>query len=156
MTTYSTLDCNSSVITYMREGVCSQSAVATANTFTESRCVKQPASKCDEKATVLSKYSDNIAIILYDVIITGDLKFHVDNKSDPKVRRLCGILDLHGLTQHVNHITRKGGQTLDFVISRESRAILVGSPSIVGASLSSNKGKSFGDHLAVKFVINKS
>ena len=65
-----------------------------------------------------SKYLDNIAIIPYDVIITGDLNFHVDIKSDVEARRFCSILNSHGLTQHVNSATHKGGHTLDLVISR--------------------------------------
>ena len=40
------------------------------------------------------------------------------------------------------------------VISRESSPILVGTPSVFDPCLGSNKGKSFGDHLVVKFIIN--
>ena len=48
-----------------------------------------------------------MAIITYDVIITGDLNFNVDNKSDVESRRFCNIFDFHGLTQHVNSTTHK-------------------------------------------------
>ena len=57
-------------------------------------------------------------------------------------------------TKHVNIATHKGGHTLDFVISRESSPIIVVSPSVFDPCLSNNKGKTFGDHLAVEFIIN--
>ena len=58
------------------------------------------------------------------------------------------------MTQHVNSTTHKGGHTLDLVISRESSPIIIGTRSVFDSCLSSNKGKSFGDHLAVQFIIN--
>jgi len=45
--------------------------------------------------------------------------------------------------QHVNSAT-----------SRESSSIIVGTPSVFDPCLSSNKGKSFSDNLAVQFIIN--
>ena len=41
-----------------------------------------------------SKYLDSIAIIPYDVIMTGDLNVHVEIKSNVEARRFCSILDL--------------------------------------------------------------
>jgi len=95
-----------------------------------------------------------IAIIPYDVIITGDLNIHVDVKSNGEARTFFSILDSHGLTQHINSATHKGGHRLDLVISRESSPILVGTPTVFDPCLSSNKGKSFGYHLAVQFPIS--
>jgi len=46
-----------------------------------------------------SKYLDNIAIIPYDVILTGDLNFHVYIKYNVKARPFFSILDSHGLTR---------------------------------------------------------
>ena len=34
----------------------------------------------------------------YDVMITGDLNFHVDIKSVVEARRFCSLLDSHRLT----------------------------------------------------------
>ena len=90
------------------------------------------------------KYLDNITIIPCYVIITGDLNFHVDIKSNVEARTFFSILDSHGLTQHVNSATHKGGHTLYLVISRESSPIIVGTRSVFDLCLSSNKGKSFG------------
>jgi len=49
-----------------------------------------------------------MAVIAYDIIITGDLNFHVDIKSDVQAHRFYSILNSHGLTQHVNGATHKG------------------------------------------------
>jgi len=40
------------------------------------------------------------------------------------------------------------------IISRESSSIIVGVLTLCGPCFSSNKGKSFGDHMAVQFVVN--
>jgi len=72
----------------------------------------------------------NIAIIPYDVIITGDLDFHVYNKSDVETPRFCSILDTQGLTQHVNGASQKGSLTLALVISEESSSIIIGTLSV--------------------------
>ena len=78
----------------------------------------------------------------------------MNNKSDVEADRLCSILYSHGLTQHINGATHKGGHTLDLVISRELSSIIVGFPYGCDPCLSSNKGKSLGDHLAAQFFIN--
>jgi len=88
------------------------------------------------------------------VIITGDLNLHVDIKFNVEVRTFFSILDSHGFTHHVNSATHKEGHTLDLVISRESSSIIARTPSVFDPCLSSNKGKSFDDHLAVQFIIN--
>ena len=59
-----------------------------------------------------SKYLDNIAIIPYDVIITGDLNFHVDIRYYVEACTFFSMLDSYGLTQHVNRVTHKGGHTI--------------------------------------------
>ena len=54
-----------------------------------------------------SIYLDNIAIMPYHIIITGDLNFHMDIKFNCEARRFCIVLDAHGLTQHFNSVTHK-------------------------------------------------
>ena len=78
------------------------------------------------------KYLDKMTIIPYDVIITRYLNFHMNNKYNVE-----NILSTVQLTN---------------VISRESSPFIV--PSIFDPCVSINKGKSFGDHLAVEFIIN--
>ena len=77
-----------------------------------------------------------------------NIKFNVDS------HRFCNILDSCRLTRRVNSTTGKGGHTVDLVISRESSPSIVGAPPVCDPCLSVNRSKSFGEHLAVQFVIN--
>jgi len=53
------------------------------------------------------------------------------------------------MTQHMNGDIRKGTQTLNLLISRESSSSIVYIPSVYDPCLSSNKDQSFGDQLTV-------
>jgi len=64
------------------------------------------------------------------------------------------ILDPHELTEQMNRATYKGDHTPDLVISRDWSSIIVGIPSVCDFCVSGNKGKLFGDHLIVQFIIN--
>ena len=73
-----------------------------------------------------SLYLDRV--ITNDVIITGDLNFHLDNVNDADAVRFNGTLEAHGLVQHVVGPTHKKGHTLDFVITRDIFSLLIGMP----------------------------
>ena len=75
-------------------------------------------------------------------------------KSNIEARTFFSILDSHVFIQDGNSATHKGGHTLDLAVSRESNPIIVGIPSAFDSCLSSNKGKSFSDHLAIHFITN--
>ena len=51
-------------------------------------------------------------------------------------------------------VPHKGGRILDLDISRHSSTIVIRTPSVFDPYFSNNKGKSFGDHLAVRLIIN--
>jgi len=85
--------------------------------------------------------------------MTVDFNLYVDIKPDVEDRRICSTMDSHGMAQYVNGTSRKQRHILDLVC-RESRSIIVEAPSECGPCLSNNKGKSFGDHLAVQIIIN--
>ena len=61
---------------------------------------------------------NHVAIIPYEVIITGDLNFHVNIKSNVEACTCFSILYSHRLTPPVNIATHKGGNTLGLAISR--------------------------------------
>ena len=75
-----------------------------------------------------SLYLDRLAVITNDVIITGDLNFHLDNANDADAVRFNGTLEAHGLVQHVVGPTHKKGHTLDVVITRDISSLLIGMP----------------------------
>lgn len=100
------------------------------------------------------RYSDNLVTTTRQLIITGDLNFHLDDVNDRESRRFINILNSHGLFQHVVGATHKKGHTLDVVITMESSSILLATPSVLDPCLCDSKGKPSGDHLAVHFSIN--
>lgn len=66
-----------------------------------------------------------------EVIITGDLNFHLDDPSDHNARKFLDILDEQGFVQHVVGATHIRGYTLDFFITRDNSSILPDKPSIL-------------------------
>ena len=101
-----------------------------------------------------SLYLDRLAVITNDVIITGDLNFHLDNVNDADAVRFNGTLEAHALVQHVVGPTHKKGHTLDVVITRDISSLLIGMPTVSEPCLGDTKGNPSGDHLAVCFRIN--
>ena len=101
-----------------------------------------------------SLYLDRLAVITNDVIITGDLNFHLDNVNDEDAVRFNDTLEAHGLVQHVVGPTDKKGHTLDIVITRDISSLLIGMPTVSEPCLGDTKGNPSGDHLAVCFIIN--
>ena len=99
-------------------------------------------------------YLGRLAVITNDVIITGDLNFHLDNVNDADAVRFNGTLDAHGLVQHVVGPTHKKGHTLDVVITRDISSLLIGMPTVSEPCLGYTKGNPSGDHMAVCFRIN--
>ena len=77
-----------------------------------------------------SLYLDRLAVITNDVIITGDLNFHLDNVNDADAVRFNSTLEAHGLVQHVVGPTHKNGHTLDVVITRDISSLLIGTPTV--------------------------
>ena len=62
---------------------------------------------------------DRHAVTTNDVIITGDLNFHLDNVNDADAVRFNGTLEALGLVQHLVGPTHKKGHSLDVLITRE-------------------------------------
>jgi hypothetical protein len=55
----------------------------------------------------------------YELLITGDLNFHLDNVNLSDTRKFDETLSDHGLVQHVQGATHNKGHTLDVVITRD-------------------------------------
>ena len=89
-----------------------------------------------------------------EIIITGDLNFHLDNKSDCDGRKFIEMLNDRGLVQHVIGATHVSGHTLDVIISRDNSPILIGTPSIEDSHICDDKGVVSLDHLAVLWRLN--
>ena len=52
-----------------------------------------------------TSYLDELAVAPQQLIITGDLNFHLDKPDSSKVHQFSGLLESHGLVQHVRAAT---------------------------------------------------
>ena len=93
----------------------------------------------------------NYATIPNDIVIVGDMNFHLDIVDDRDAQRFIGILDLYGLQQHVCEPTHVHGHTLDVVITRNTSTI-VSDVGVTDLGLIDHLGKMSRDHFAVKFT----
>jgi len=55
-----------------------------------------------------------------NIIITGDLNFHLDIPTQPATIKFTRILQSCGMVQHVREPTHVLGHTLDVVITRDT------------------------------------
>ena len=52
-----------------------------------------------------------------DLLMVGDLNFHLDKKTDNTTHKFTDILGSLGIEQHVNKPTHMSGHTLDVIMS---------------------------------------
>ncbi|CAC5400145.1 unnamed protein product [Mytilus coruscus] len=96
-----------------------------------------------------SEFLDRLVVIPNELLITGDLNFHLDNVNASDTRKFNETLRDHGLVQHVQGPTHNKGHTLDVVITRDNSIIVQTSPSIKDPCLFDQNGNPSGDHLAL-------
>ena len=89
-----------------------------------------------------------------ELLITGDLNFHLDKSTDPSSQKFMTILHEQGLTQHVNEPTHAHGHILDVVVTRDNSSILQSSQSIDENYLSDSKGISSVDHKGISTILH--
>ena len=65
-------------------------------------------------------FLSEIIVKYNEILIVGDMNFHLDNKHDLDTKHFISCLQSFGLRQHVNTATHKHGHTLDVVITRDS------------------------------------
>ncbi|CAG2255723.1 unnamed protein product [Mytilus edulis] len=96
-----------------------------------------------------SEFLDRLVVIPNELLITGDLNFHLDNVNASDTRKFNETLLDHRLVQHVQGPTHNKGHTLDVVITRDNSIIVQTSPSIKDPCLFDQNGNLSGDHLAL-------
>jgi len=96
-----------------------------------------------------ASYLDELAVAPQQLIITGDLNFHRDKPDSPDVHQFSGLLESHGLVQHVRAATHIQCYTLDVVITQEDSSILRDTPLVMNPSLVNTRGNSSVDHMAI-------
>ena len=101
-----------------------------------------------------SAYLDRCMLDPHEIIITGDLNFHLDTEKAPDVRHFSETLADHGMVQLVSDATHNKGHILDVVIVRMNSAIIYAPPSVYDPCLCDNNGKPSGDHYVITFTIS--
>ena len=101
-----------------------------------------------------SAFLDDRMLDMHDVIITGDLNFHLDIPIQLDVRRFSATLCDRGMKQLVNKATHSKGHILDVVIVRDNTFIVPALPNVYDPCLCDTHGNSSGDHLAICFGVN--
>jgi hypothetical protein len=71
-----------------------------------------------------SEFLDRLVVIPDELLITGDLNFHLDNVNLIETRKFNETLSEHGLVQHVQGAAHNKGHTLDVVITRDNITIM--------------------------------
>ena len=104
----------------------------------------------DEWASYLERFTE----IQQNILITGDLNFHLDDEKDADSKKFISLLEGHGLSQHVQGATHKKGHTLDLVITHSGSTLLKATPIISNPGLCDKHGKLSGDHFAVICTVN--
>ena len=87
-----------------------------------------------------------LAFINHNILIMGDLNFHLDNKPKSDARLFNTVFMSLEFRHSVTGATHKDGYKLDVVISRETE--------LHYSSILGNKRNLLGDHMAVMFLIN--
>ena len=75
-----------------------------------------------------SAFLDDIMLDTHDIIITGDLNFHLDIPTQLDVKRFSESLCDRGMKQLVNEATHSKGHILDVVIVRDNTCIVPALP----------------------------
>ena len=70
-----------------------------------------------------SAYLDSCMLDPHEIVITGDLNFHLDTETAPDVRRFSETLADHGMVQLVTDATHNKGHILDVVIVRTNMGV---------------------------------
>ena len=101
-----------------------------------------------------SRLLDRLAVLPENLVITGDLNFHLDNSDDGDTKTILSSLDAHGLSQNVSGATHIRGHTLDVLITRERGSLLFSPPTIEDPALFDSKGNKACDHFAIRSELN--
>ena len=91
-----------------------------------------------------SEFLDHLVVIPDELLITGDLNFHLDNVNLSDTRKFDETL-----SDHVQGATHNKGHTLDVVITRDNSTIMQTTPSVREPCLFDRNGNPSGDHFAL-------
>ena len=71
-------------------------------------------------------YLNHLMHLKQDILLTGDINFHLENSNSPDTEHFISILDSHNFLQHVDTATHVCGHILDFVATLKTSSLLSG------------------------------
>ena len=96
----------------------------------------------------MSDFLEYMNSVSTDILITGDLNFHLDVVTDPSTVKFTSLLQGYGLCQLVLGPMHRKGHTLDVVVKRDNSS-LVSNVYVSDPALCNDHGSVAGDHFAV-------
>ena len=88
-----------------------------------------------------------------ELIITGDLNFHLDKPTNTYTRKFNLMVDEFGLKQKIIEPTHTAGHTLDILMAREESK-LIHDFNVADPCLHNDEGKRIKDHFAIHWTLN--
>ena len=98
-------------------------------------------------------YLNNLMLLKHEILLTGDINFHLDCKTSSSTKQFLSTLDSCNFSQHVDAPTHICGHTLDFVATLENSPILLERPKVLNTLITDSKSGKLLDHFAVIFHI---
>ena len=96
-----------------------------------------------------STYLESLDKVLGEIVMVGDINFHLNNKSNPDTKALLSLLEAHGLMQHITTPTHIKGHVLYMVVTREGSCILHAEPDVFPSGVGDDAGHVTLDHYAI-------
>ena len=89
-----------------------------------------------------------------DIVLLGDINFHLENSTQSNSRSFIQTLESNNLKQHTQGPTHYSGHTLDVVITRET-STLIRDVTVTDIGLCNDDGNLLNGHYAIIFTINQ-
>ena len=99
-----------------------------------------------------SDYLSALVLRKADLVVVGDLNFHLDIPKNPNTTKFVSTLSEFGLEQHITVPTHQKNHTLDVLITREDSNSLA-DHTVTDLGFVTDLGKQIKDHLAIKCTL---
>ena len=100
-----------------------------------------------------SVFLSQISLSKSNVLLLGDMNFHLDNPTSSHTRNFLLSLESHDLHQHICSPTHQCGNTLDVLITRDTDTPVCDTE-VVDISLCNDDGHVINDHFPITFSLN--
>ena len=99
-------------------------------------------------------YLNNLVTLKHEILLTGDINFHLDSSSSPDTKKFLILLDSFNFCQHINSATHICGHTLDFVATLENSSLKAEKPKILNSHITDSVSNKPLDYFAIIASLN--